>query len=109
MQALNIVFAGTPDFAVPSLQALLDSPHHVKAVYTQPDRPAGRGRKLTASPIKQCALEHGLPVEQPLSLKDPEEQGKMALVMGTDHNPYFRLLDQMAKELRPFEAQLYGQ
>lgn len=77
MQALNIVFAGTPDFAVPSLQALLESPHHVKAVYTQPDRPAGRGRKLTASPIKQCALEHGLPVEQPLTLKDAEEQAKL--------------------------------
>lgn len=78
MQALNIVFAGTPDFAVPSLQALLESPHHVKAVYTQPDRPAGRGRKLTASPIKQCALEHALPVEQPLSLKDSEEQARLA-------------------------------
>jgi methionyl-tRNA formyltransferase len=78
MQALNIVFAGTPDFAVPSLQALLDSPHHVKAVYTQPDRPAGRGRKLTASPVKQCAFEHALPVEQPLSLKDPGEQAKLA-------------------------------
>lgn len=77
MQALNIVFAGTPDFAVPSLQALLDSPHSVKAVYTQPDRPAGRGRKLTASPIKQCAIEHDLPVEQPLSLKDAEEQAKL--------------------------------
>jgi methionyl-tRNA formyltransferase len=78
MQALNIVFAGTPDFAVPSLQALLDSPHHVKAVYTQPDRPAGRGRKLTASPVKQCALEHDLPVEQPVSLKDAAEQAKLA-------------------------------
>lgn len=78
MQALNIIFAGTPDFAVPSLRALLDSPHHVKAVYTQPDRPAGRGRKLTASPVKQCALEHGLPVEQPLSLKDPDAQARLA-------------------------------
>ncbi|WP_126457050.1 methionyl-tRNA formyltransferase [Sulfuriflexus mobilis] len=78
MEALNIVFAGTPDFAVPSLQALLDSPHHVKAVYTQPDRPAGRGRKLSPGPVKQCALDHGLPVEQPLSLKDPTEQAKLA-------------------------------
>ena len=77
MQSLNIVFAGTPDFAVPSLQALLDSPHSVQAVYTQPDRPAGRGRKLTASPIKQCAIERGLAVEQPLSLKDAEEQAKL--------------------------------
>ncbi|MDT8403646.1 methionyl-tRNA formyltransferase [Sulfuriflexus sp.] len=78
MQALNIVFAGTPDFAVPSLQALLDSPHRIKAVYTQPDRPAGRGRKLTASPVKQCALERGLPVEQPASLKDPAAQARLA-------------------------------
>ena len=78
MQALNIVFAGTPEFAVPSLQALLDSPHSVKAVYTQPDRPAGRGRKVTASPIKQCAIEHSLSVEQPLSLKEAEEQAKLA-------------------------------
>lgn len=78
MQALNIIFAGTPDFAVPSLRALLDSPHQVKAVYTQPDRPAGRGRKLTASPVKQCALERGLPVEQPLSLKDPDAQVRLA-------------------------------
>lgn len=78
MEALNIVFAGTPGFAVPSLQALLDSPHHVKAVYTQPDRPAGRGRKLSPGPVKQCAIEHGLPVEQPMSLEDPDAQAKLA-------------------------------
>ena len=76
--ALNIVFAGTPEFAVPSLQALLTSPHHIKAVYSQPDRPAGRGRKLSASPVKQCALEHGLPVEQPVSLRDSEAQRVLA-------------------------------
>ena len=77
MQALKIVFAGTPDFAVASLQALLDSAHSIQAVYTQPDRPAGRGRKLTASPIKQTALEHDLVVEQPLSLKEADEQAKL--------------------------------
>ncbi len=66
---MNIVFAGTPEFALPSLQALLDSAHHVIAVYTQPDRPAGRGRKLTASPIKQLALSAGIPVYQPENFK----------------------------------------
>ncbi|SCZ64495.1 methionyl-tRNA formyltransferase [Thiohalomonas denitrificans] len=77
-QPLNIVFAGTPDFAAASLRALLDSRHRVTAVYTQPDRPAGRGRKLKASPVKQLAQEHGLPVHQPPSLKDPEEQERLA-------------------------------
>ncbi|MDD2738504.1 MAG: methionyl-tRNA formyltransferase [Methylomonas lenta] len=67
---MKIVFAGTPEFAVPTLQALLDSEHEVCAVYTQPDRPAGRGRKLTASPIKQLALRHQIPVYQPENLKD---------------------------------------
>ncbi|MCE3026448.1 methionyl-tRNA formyltransferase [Salinicola sp. DM10] len=73
-RALRIVFAGTPDFAAESLQALLDSRHQVVAVYTQPDRPAGRGRKLTPSPVKQLALDHALPVCQPTSLKTPEAQ-----------------------------------
>ena len=66
---LKIVFAGTPEFSVPSLRALLESEHQVVAVYTQPDRPAGRGRKLTASPVKQLALEHEIPVRQPKNLK----------------------------------------
>lgn len=74
MTALRIIFAGTPEFAAPGLQALLNSEHKVIAVYTQPDRPAGRGRKLTASPIKQLALSHNIPVYQPLSLRDPNEQ-----------------------------------
>lgn len=71
---LNIIFAGTPEFAVPSLQALLSSEHEVVAVYTQPDRPAGRGRKLTASPVKQQALAAQLPIEQPPSLKIESSQ-----------------------------------
>ena len=75
---MRILFAGTPDFAVPPLQALLDSPHEVVAVYTQPDRPAGRGRKLRASPVKELALAHDLPVEQPVSLKDPDAQARLA-------------------------------
>lgn len=69
---LNIVFAGTPDFSVPPLQALLDSEHSVVAVYTQPDRPAGRGRKLKPGPVKQLALQHQVAVYQPESLKQAE-------------------------------------
>ncbi len=75
---MRIIFAGTPEFAVPTLQAVLASGHHVVAVYTQPDRPAGRGRKLRASPVKELALEHRLPVEQPLSLKNAEAQAALA-------------------------------
>ena len=77
-QALKIIYAGTPEFAAVALQALLDSPHQVCAVYTQPDRPAGRGRKLTASPVKQLALQHGIEVLQPLSLKDVDAQQRLA-------------------------------
>lgn len=69
---MRIVFAGTPEFAVPTLQALLDSPFEVCAVYTQPDRPAGRGRKLTASPVKQLAQAHQIPLFQPENFKQPE-------------------------------------
>lgn len=72
--SLRIIFAGTPEFSVAPLQALLDSEHEVIAVYTQPDRPAGRGRKLTASPVKQLAEKHGIAVYQPQSLKDEEAQ-----------------------------------
>ncbi|MFC0269802.1 methionyl-tRNA formyltransferase [Kushneria aurantia] len=76
-QPLRLAFAGTPDFAAHHLRALLDSPHQVVCVYTQPDRPAGRGRKLTPSPVKALALEHGLAVHQPTTLKD--EEGRAAL------------------------------
>ncbi|GMR07453.1 MAG: methionyl-tRNA formyltransferase [Gammaproteobacteria bacterium] len=75
---LKIIFAGTPEFALTPLQALIDSPHRVIAVYTQPDRPAGRGRKLTASPVKQLALSQDIPVFQPLSLKDQASQQQLA-------------------------------
>jgi methionyl-tRNA formyltransferase len=75
---MNIVFAGTPDFSVPALQALLDSPHDVVAVYTQPDRPSGRGRKTSASPVKQLALQNDLAVYQPVSLKSAEAQQALA-------------------------------
>ena len=66
---LRIAFAGTPEFALPSLGALLATNHEIVGVWTQPDRPAGRGRKLTASPIKQQALAHSISVNQPISLK----------------------------------------
>lgn len=76
---MKILFAGTPQFSVPTLQALLDSkPHEVLAVYTQPDRPAGRGQKLHASPVKELALQHHLPVCQPTTLRDSDEQKKLA-------------------------------
>lgn len=74
---MRILFAGTPEFAVPALETLLRSGHEVCAVYTQPDRPAGRGRKLTASPVKLLAAQHGLPVLQPAGLKEPAEQGRI--------------------------------
>jgi methionyl-tRNA formyltransferase len=70
---MKIIFAGTPEFAVPCLQVLLDSEHEVCAVYTQPDRPAGRGRKLQPSPVKELALSAGIPVFQPLTLKTDED------------------------------------
>lgn len=69
---MNLVFAGTPAFAVPALAALLRAGHQVRAVYTQPDRPAGRGRKLNASPVKQFALEHRLEIQQPQKLTGAE-------------------------------------
>ncbi len=68
----RIIYAGTPDFAVAPLQALLASDYNVVAIYTQPDRPAGRGRKLTPPPVKQAALDAGIDVRQPVSLKDPQ-------------------------------------
>ena len=74
---MKIIFAGTPDFAAVALQSLLDSQHEIIAVYTQPDRPAGRGRKLTASPVKALALEHDIPVYQPVSLKDEAAQQEL--------------------------------
>jgi len=66
---MKIIYAGTPDFAVPALQLLVQSEHEVIAVYTQPDRPAGRGRKLQQSDVKQCALSYDLAVYQPTSFK----------------------------------------
>lgn len=78
MKPLKIVYAGTPDFAVPALQALIQSKHQVIAVYTQPDRPSGRGRKIQFGPVKQVAVDAGIAVEQPNSLKDEDAQEVLA-------------------------------
>jgi methionyl-tRNA formyltransferase len=75
---MKIIFAGTPDFAAPALQALLDAGFEVAMVLTQPDRPAGRGMQLKASPVKQLALQHNLQVFQPESLKPAEVQAQIA-------------------------------
>lgn len=75
---MQLIFAGTPEFAVPSLRALLDAGHRVSLVLTQPDRPAGRGLKPQASPVKLAAQAAGLPILQPTSLKDPELQARLA-------------------------------
>ena len=78
MSNLRIVFAGTPEFALTSLQGLVESGNKPVAVYTQPDRPAGRGKRLTASPVKTYALEHDIPVLQPPTLKDEEAVAELA-------------------------------
>jgi methionyl-tRNA formyltransferase len=76
--SLKIVFAGTPEFAARALEELLQSQHQVVAVYTQPDRPKGRGLKLTPSPVKQLAIANNLPVYQPANLKDESDQQTLA-------------------------------
>ncbi|TGE76412.1 methionyl-tRNA formyltransferase [Pseudoalteromonas sp. KS88] len=75
---LRIIFAGTPDFAARHLQALIDSEHHVVGVYSQPDRPAGRGKKLKASEVKELALANDLPVFQPASLKNDDALSELS-------------------------------
>jgi methionyl-tRNA formyltransferase len=69
---MRVVFFGTPQFAVPSLERLIQSPHDVVGVVTQPDRPRGRGQKVTDAPVKMTAVQHGIPVLQPARLRDPE-------------------------------------
>ena len=75
---LRIIFAGTPDFAARHLQALIDSEHHIVGVYSQPDRPAGRGKKLKASEVKELALANDLPVFQPASLKSDDALAELS-------------------------------
>ncbi len=76
--SLRLIFAGTPDFAALHLKALIDSKHQLLSVYTQPDRPSGRGKKLHPSPVKHLATAAGLPVCQPASLRDAIEQQHLA-------------------------------
>jgi len=76
-RSLRLVFAGTPAFALPGLRACLESGAQLAAVYTQPDRPAGRGRALAMSPVKQAAMDAGVPVEQPESLKEAAAQQRL--------------------------------
>lgn len=71
---LKIIFAGTPQFALPALEKLYESTHEVCAVYTQPDRPKGRGQKVQMSPIKQYAIENNIPICQPETLRDPQQE-----------------------------------
>lgn len=82
---MKLIFAGTPEFAATALQALIEAGHEIVAVYTQPDRPAGRGQKLTPSAVKSLALQHGLPVHQPLSLKSSSEEGLAAQAQLKDY------------------------
>ncbi len=77
MSSLRIIFAGTPDFAASALRALIDAGHDLVAVYTQPDRPAGRGRKLQASPVKQVAEQHDIAVLQPQNFKDEADIARL--------------------------------
>ena len=83
MNPLRIVFMGTPDIAVPTLQALIDSPHTVVGVFCQPDKPKGRGNKLQMPPTKELALEHDIPVYQPKSLRN-EEAKELLQVLAPD-------------------------
>lgn len=75
---MKIVFMGTPDIAVRSLQSIIQAGHEVVGVVTVPDRPSGRGLKLAASPVKLCALEHGIPLLQPEKLRDPLFQQRLS-------------------------------
>jgi len=78
IKPLNIIFAGTPDFAAQHLAALINSVHNVIAVYCPPDKPAGRGKKLTACATKLLAIENNLPVEQPINFKEASDQQQLA-------------------------------
>ena len=90
---LNIIFAGTPDFASPTLAALVEGGYNVVAVYTQPDKPFGRGRKLQSPPVKELALSYNIPVERPHNFKDE-------LTIGTSPNSpekHRALLDEVKR------------
>ena len=104
---MKIVFMGTPDFAVPCLRALAESSHEVAAVFTQPDKPKGRGYKLIPTPVKAAALEYGIPVYQPLSLRKGEDaEEAMSILRGIAPDlivvtAYGQILPQEVLELPP--------
>jgi methionyl-tRNA formyltransferase len=77
---MRIVFMGTPEFAVPTLERIIESGHEVMAVFTQPDRPKGRGQQVSMSPVKESALQHGLTVEQPQRIRRPEVVDQLAAI-----------------------------
>lgn len=81
---MNVVFMGTPDFAVPTLEILIEEGHHISAVVTQPDKPKGRGKSLTVTPVKEVALKHNLPVLQPVKIRGDEEFYKHILSLNPD-------------------------
>ncbi len=90
-EKLKVIFAGTPEFASVSLQALIDNSEklniEIVAVYSQPDRKAGRGQKLTASAVKQLALQHNIPVEQPVTFKKSTDEGMQARATLASYHP----------------------
>lgn len=83
---MNIVFMGTPDFAVPCLEELIKSGHNITGVFTQPDKPKNRGQKMQFSPVKECAVKYNIPVYQPLSLRKGED-AEAVLDILKEHNP----------------------
>ena len=100
---MKLVFMGTPDFAVPSLEALLAAGHEILAVYTQPDKPQGRKQVLTAPPVKELALRHGLAVYQPQTLRDEAEQARLRELApeGIIVVAYGKLLPKAVLEIPP--------
>lgn len=101
----SLVFMGTPEFAVPSLRALIDAGYNVKGVFTQPDRPVGRGQQIAFSPIKQLALEHQLPVFQPQRLRGDQASLEALRAMAPDLIvvvAYGQILPQEILELPPY-------
>jgi len=103
--SLKIIFAGTPEFAAIHLKALIDSEHEVVAVYTQPDRPAGRGKKLQPSPVKQVALDNNIPVYQPLNFK---EQSSIAELKSLDADVMVVVAYGLLLPLAVLEAPKFG-
>src|SRR5437899_12165802 len=91
---MRIVFMGTPESALPSLQRLVDDGHEIVAVWTQPDKPAGRGKKLHQSPIKEFALQNTLPIHQPQKLKTSEAKELFA-----SHNAHVAIVVAHRKSL----------